>query len=511
VTEPDSLEPRGTENFDELVSHAHETRVVVIGGGIGGLVAALECAKVGMRVTLLEASDRLGGVIQTIEIAGLHVDVGPQGFAARDGAVRRLVDELGLGSRTVAPEPRSLWLAGVSHTPVPLPVDGVLGIPQNPWDERVRRIIGWRGTWRAYLDRLRPPLTIGQERSLGRLVHTRMGDRVLERLVAPLSLGAFAIHPLDVDVEIAAPGLSAALTRTGSLAGAVAQVRNERADAAAGTAFEGLAGGMSTLVDAIRTRLDDLGVEVRLGTAAESIQASADGRWEVRSTRADAPDPAGPVVADGVVVDPVAAEIVLVATPEATARQLLGPLATELERAVSPTAHLDVLTLVVDSAALSAAPRRTDVYPIAGSSRAAAIADLTAQWPALRAAAGADRHVLRLTFGGPAEAASAPAVSGLPDVDAIAIAVAEASALLGIALDPRDVRGLHRQTYAQPRPVSAIGHAAQTAAVRTAIATNPGLAAVGAWLAGTGVAQVVPDAVAEAERVRRAALWGRAI
>jgi oxygen-dependent protoporphyrinogen oxidase len=34
-----------------------------------------------------------------------------------------------------------------------------------------------------------------------------------------------------------------------------------------------------------------------------------------------------------------------------------------------------------------------------------------------------------------------------------------------------------------------------------------GLAAVGAWLAGTGLAQVVPDAQQEADRLRRALLW----
>jgi oxygen-dependent protoporphyrinogen oxidase len=33
------------------------------------------------------------------------------------------------------------------------------------------------------------------------------------------------------------------------------------------------------------------------------------------------------------------------------------------------------------------------------------------------------------------------------------------------------------------------------------------LAVVGAWLSGTGLAQVVPDAVAEADRLRGELLW----
>lgn len=37
--------------LDRLAAHAHDAHVVVVGGGIGGLVAAHECAKVGIRVT----------------------------------------------------------------------------------------------------------------------------------------------------------------------------------------------------------------------------------------------------------------------------------------------------------------------------------------------------------------------------------------------------------------------------------------------------------------------------
>ena len=41
----------------------HKRNVVVVGGGIGGMEAALDCAKRGHTVTLIEKSDRLGGVL----------------------------------------------------------------------------------------------------------------------------------------------------------------------------------------------------------------------------------------------------------------------------------------------------------------------------------------------------------------------------------------------------------------------------------------------------------------
>ena len=116
-------------------------------------------------------------------------------------------------------------------------------------------------------------------------------------------------------------------------------------------------------------------------------------------------------------------------------------------------------------------------------------------------------RVLKVTFGGPD---APPATAALDDAAAADLAVAEASALLGVPLDAGRVLGSHRARYVQPPPVSALGHREAVEAARESIHAVPGLAVVGAWLAGTGIAQVVPDALAEAERVRRAVLWGSA-
>jgi len=482
--------------LDDLAAHAHDTHVVVVGGGIGGLVAALACAKVGIRVTVLEESGRLGGAIRTAEIGGVRADLGAEGYATRGGAVRALVDELGLTEAVVPTAPRAEWIAGLPGGPVPFPEATVRGIPENPWEESVRRVIGRSGTWRAYLDRLRPPLTIGQERSLGRLVRTRMGDLVLDRLVAPLSLGGFSIHPDDVDVELVAPGLNAALTRTGSLAGAVMQLRADRGPQPAGDGLEGIEGGMSGIVDALRERLRTLGADVRLDSRVDALERRADGRWhavvagEQAETAAD--EDAGIDVADAVIL----------ATGARDAHRLLAGFVPALEP--TPVIDLEVVTLVVESPELAAAPIRTAVYPITGTAVAASVTDSTARWPWMRAA---QTRVLKVTFGGPGVP---PATASLDDQAATALALAEASALVGVPLAPAALRGSQRSRWAQPPPASALGRRERAEAARAEIHAIPGLAVVGAWVAGTGLAQVVPDAIAEAERVRRQALWGSA-
>ena len=52
-------------------------RVVVIGGGFGGMAAAARLAKLGHDVTLLERSAELGGALSTVELDGFAWDAGP--------------------------------------------------------------------------------------------------------------------------------------------------------------------------------------------------------------------------------------------------------------------------------------------------------------------------------------------------------------------------------------------------------------------------------------------------
>jgi phytoene dehydrogenase-like protein len=52
-------------------------RVVVVGGGFGGMAAAARLAKLGHDVTLLERSDHLGGALSTVEQDGFAWDAGP--------------------------------------------------------------------------------------------------------------------------------------------------------------------------------------------------------------------------------------------------------------------------------------------------------------------------------------------------------------------------------------------------------------------------------------------------
>ena len=53
------------------------TRVVVIGGGLGGLAAAIRCAVAGYDTTLVEAREALGGKLNIVRDSGYVWDIGP--------------------------------------------------------------------------------------------------------------------------------------------------------------------------------------------------------------------------------------------------------------------------------------------------------------------------------------------------------------------------------------------------------------------------------------------------
>lgn len=58
-------------------------RVVVIGAGVAGLVAAVELARRGIEVVVVERADSPGGKLREIEIGGVRIDAGPTVFTMR--------------------------------------------------------------------------------------------------------------------------------------------------------------------------------------------------------------------------------------------------------------------------------------------------------------------------------------------------------------------------------------------------------------------------------------------
>jgi oxygen-dependent protoporphyrinogen oxidase len=472
---------------------AQPRTALVLGGGISGLLSARELASAGYQVTVLEAGPEWGGCVGSHTVAGLTLDSGAESFATRSDAVARLAGELGLAGSIVPPRPGGAWVQ-LPDGPRELPKTGVLGIPANPWDPEVRRSLGLLGTLRAALDRFLPASvgTVDDVISVSALVKARMGNRVLERLVAPVVGGVHSADPGLLDVDMVAPGLRAGIRRHGSLAAAVSAQRRagagspahnnrsqEPAPAKAGSAVAGLERGMHTLVTALVDDLRTRGVALLSATPASAVARTAEG-WRVSSPGATFDAGLLVVGVDG----PAAVGLLEAAVPSLEGRR--------------PPAGPDVklVTLVLDKPELNRRPRGTGVLvaPQTPGIEAKALTHATGKWDWLAEAAGPGRHVVRLSYGRVDGAGEQPVG---PDTDAelLAASLRDAQALLGVAIEAEDVVDWDVVRWRGSLPFAAVGHRARVADIRKACAAAGSLAVVGGWVAGNGLAAVVSDTI----------------
>ena len=505
---------------------------VVVGGGVAGLVAAHTLVVDGLSPVVLEASDACGGYLASADVgpAGtpVVVDVGAESYASRSQAITALVRDLGL--EAIEPSGLSAW----GYVPVdvrrgrafPLPKAGVLGIPGHPWAADTRRALGVLGSLRAGLDRVLPASRVDTS-DLASLVRSRLGRRALDRLVTPVAGGVHSTDPALLSVDAVAPGLLAAYERTGSL---TAAVRSLRAQAPAGSAVRGLAGGMNQLVAALERTVEGQGRgqgqgqgTILRGTGARALRWAGDA-WEVETT-------AGAVLRSAQVVlavgghqaiallgggsagevsshDPVGARSVV--DPSGTPQGLVDT------RGAAPVRGTDIrlVTLLLRDPGLDGAPRGTGVLVGPGSDVVAkGTTHASAKWPWLRArldaTLGPDAHVVRLSYGrggaaptGPLAAAEAAGPEAA-DRAYVAQSVRDVEALYGVTLAPDAVLSslVTRWDDALSPPTPA--HRERTSRLVSDVAAlagtgRPGLSVTGAWVAGTGLAAVVPHAQAAA-------------
>ncbi|MDO5661202.1 MAG: protoporphyrinogen oxidase [Brachybacterium sp.] len=470
-------------------------RVVVVGGGLAGLLAARRHSLAGAQVTLLEAEPDLGGAVAAAEVAGLEVNTGAEAYGISSGAVDQLIDELGLTDQVVEPAPsRSSRIvsAGGRHRS---PTGGLLGIPARPCAPDVRAVIGGAGALRAAVDRLLPAgYGLRDGVTVGDYVRRRMGRRVAERLVAPIIGGVYSADPDTLELTTVQPRLPAAVRETGSLAGAVRRLRPASGSGRSpGTAVRSLRPTMAELPRALAAAIEAAGGTLRTRAAVTALAREEDGTWLIGVGE----DPG--TTATATAPEILAADHLVLATTPDQSTALLADALPVVAAAIpeAPSAPIRLVALALDAPALDDSPAGTGALVAPGTPgiRAKALTHASGKWDHVRRAAreaiGPSGHIVRLSYGRPGEE--------LPETDGLVeLALVDASRILGVDLDASHLRGSRVITWTRAMRQARVGHREaldQLTRVLTEDRAARGLELVGSWRDGTGL-----DAVAAAAR-----------
>jgi hypothetical protein len=154
--------------------------VVVIGGGIAGLAAAHRLLASGVRVTLLEATGRVGGKLQSGEIEGVRVDLGAESMLARRPEGTGLARAVGLGDRLEPPATATsaVWTRDALR---PMPKGHVMGVPGDA--SALAGLLSAEGLARIEHEKDLAPTAVGDDVAVGAYVAERLGREVVDRLV----------------------------------------------------------------------------------------------------------------------------------------------------------------------------------------------------------------------------------------------------------------------------------------------------------------------------------------
>jgi protoporphyrinogen/coproporphyrinogen III oxidase len=443
--------------------------VLVIGGGITGLSAAFELHSRGVPFTLIEASPRPGGLIQTDRAGGFVIDAGPDSVLAQKPAAIELCQLVGLGGQLITTRaPRTAYVLRDGRL-FPLPSPSVLGVPVTWRGIANYDLLSWPARLRLACEPLVPRHTGGDE-PVAAFFRRRFGAATVDLVAQPLLGG---IHAGDVG-QLSMPSLFPRLVEAEARRGSVLRAfRHQRARPDG--LFRSLVGGMEDLVRAVVARLPP--GSLRLGAAASRLERTGRG-WMVT---------AGAERFDG--------GAVILAVPAHAAGALLEP--------IDPAAAARCREVpYVSTASVALAWRREEVpHPLEGSGfvvarRRSALRITACTWVSSKWAGRApgDQVLLRAFVGG----AHDPDAARLEDPALIDLARRDMATVLGMRVPPHLAR-VHRWIDAGAQ--HHVGQAARVAAIEARLVHQPGLLVAGSGFRSVGI----PDCVADGRAAAAAA------
>ncbi len=421
------------------------SRIVVVGGGLSGLVAAYWATEAGLEVSVLEATQGFGGNTKTARLDGIALELGEEFFHDTPSTLYDLCTQLGLNPQPL-PRHRRIVRKGGQDWVLPQDLNlfsghGLHHITEMPFSRSAK--------WRLNTERFVGPALVKNEPA-GTFLRRRLGPEVWEVLEPYLS--AVLGGPAEEVSASAAFGRLLELERQGGLLAGSRQLTHDGRFHPHDGRFH-LETGMGGLIEALGIHLLQK-AQLLPHHQAWAITHDAKG-WQVH-------------VRGG----KVEAEAVIVALPAPQAAKVFRPSAPQMTTLLNhfPYQHSAKVYLLYRSDTPSAEPKEYFFAKGEGYTCTA----LKVIYPS------EEIMLVQVQFAGETARSA--------DGELSRLAQGEAAKHLQTRVPPR-AAWVFRQPHSRPHFTQ--GHDRRVADLERALVHAPGLFLTGSYLAGPGLAHLV--------------------
>ena len=450
---------------------------VVIGAGVSGLACAYRLKNLGVPVTLLEASPRVGGLIDTVERAGFLFESGPQSFQGTE-TLLGLIHDLGIEDELCKADPGAPRYV--------LRQGKLRKIPMSPQAILTTSLLSPGTRWKVVSEpfkRTRPP---NDDESVADFVRRKFGHEILEYLVSPFVSGVYAGDPEKLSLRAAFPSLEQWEREYGSI---LRGQMKSRASSGSTTARKGppplcsFRRGLNTLMQALGASLGENAQTAACASAMSRSGNLGDAGYEIR-------------VARGGREETIVARAVVLATPAYAASHLVGSVAPSLANILSGIAYASLAVVGTGY------HKRQASAPLDGFGvlipRSEKHRTLGIVWnSSLFAGRAPESQMVVTSFVG---GATDPEIVTKPEEEIAAIVQDDHAKILGITGSPI-AAAVWKHEKALPQ--YNLGHSHAVEAIREAERAVPGLYFAGNYLEGPSIGKCVEDGFHTADAIQR--------
>jgi protoporphyrinogen/coproporphyrinogen III oxidase len=476
-----------------LNNHSPSPRFAIIGAGISGLACCWYLQKYSPNATieLFEASDQVGGVIQTTLASSMLIEQGADNFATLLPDALRFIEDMRIRDEFISPKTEHRMAQVVCRGKViPIPNGFSLMQPTQLLSILTTPTLSVQGRMRVLCEYfVQRRLSDGDE-SVESYAIRRLGRECFEQLIEPIVGGIFTARSETLSMQAAMPQFVAMEREHGGLIrAALAKRKNQSkqdqsARQATGARYDQFLApkqGMTWWMKAIANQLK---TSVRLRHRVEILDKNADGIWTVSGKTNDSSTSSFQSAFDGVV-------LALPSNRSASLLQRTKPQAAKLLHRI-PYASSAIGILAVPRNEIMPECLCFGIVVPKKEQRQCLAISLTSEKYKGRCAE--DLVLVRVFMGG----AVRPELIELRDDELLAIARSEVKSLLGVSSLPR-WQSLIRWNEAMPQYL--IGHTQLIQQTRSALGEDATLKLIGNGLEGVGIPQCIKLARQAAEQL----------